>query len=470
MANCTPWNAIFPKAGCYPNSIKSGVSPQMSAPSNTDSNRELNRMILRNVWNTAPQGTLANKTGAGYRGRWANSSFRIVNNAGDVLSRQNYSCGGSDMVGSRPGMLNLTYGGGQSKAKCDGSGIAPSTCNVKYVYDSSDFIRYRKLKALNASYVSPDYSDGGGTKTGKNKVKKYSYENALGLGLATPVPADRFLIASFNTLPGEQFALFSWNEGIQTYKDLYVKIFDTGFSSLSAAQDIAALKGGLTNGFVVPGVTYAAAVARAVRGVPDPVTETNAAIFISAAEIAPLATIGGYSFEYIIQKIISNEKGLINDSAQLVIPFKRQSGCTLIDGGDDVFPEFKPAGWNAGQKTREQTKNMPGSWHFIVTGILSANPQVNWWMSPSIGLHWGMPLKGLVKTNVGLIEMYNSDGGAAFLNTTDPITKPYSPAGREPRINRLDRFSERDVAGVGIGGCGSWCPSGANVYVLAQHK
>ena len=41
MANCTPWNAVFPKAGCYPNKIKSGVSPQMSAPSVTDSSQKL---------------------------------------------------------------------------------------------------------------------------------------------------------------------------------------------------------------------------------------------------------------------------------------------------------------------------------------------------------------------------------------------------------------------------------------------
>ena len=196
MTTCTPWNAVFPKRGCYPNKLKSGVSPQMSDPSNTDSSRELNRMILRNVWQTAPQGTLANKTGPGYRGRWANSTFRILNNAGDVLSRKNYSCGGPNMVGSHPGMLNLTYGGGQSKVGCDKTGIPPSTCNVKYVYDSSDFIKYRKLRALNAGYVAPDYADGGGTSNysmmlnqppcskgckNKNKNVVYSYNQALGL-------------------------------------------------------------------------------------------------------------------------------------------------------------------------------------------------------------------------------------------------------------------------------------------------
>ena len=163
---CTPWNAIFPKPGCYPNKKNSGVSAKMSYPSVTDSSRERERDILRNVWQTVPKGTHDNE----YSGRWANSSFRIVNNAGDVLSRKNYSCGGSNMVGSRPGMLNLTYGGGQSKSGCDGTGIPPSTCNVKYVYDSSDFIKYRKLKALNKGYVSPDYSDGWGSKSSKNKT------------------------------------------------------------------------------------------------------------------------------------------------------------------------------------------------------------------------------------------------------------------------------------------------------------
>ena len=155
----------FSQRGCYPNKIKSGVSPQMSAPSNTDSARELNHAILRNV---CKQPLREHNTR--YGGKWANSSFRIVNNAGDVLSRQNYSCGGPNMVGSHPGMLNLTYGGGQSKKQCDGTGIPPSTCNVKYVYDSSDFIRYRKLKALNASYVSPDYTDGGANGLGNKNL------------------------------------------------------------------------------------------------------------------------------------------------------------------------------------------------------------------------------------------------------------------------------------------------------------
>ena len=110
----------------------------------SSSSRAANRAILRSGWQSVPKGS---------NGRsWANSPFRILNNAGDVLSRSNYSCGGPNMVGSRPGMLNLTYGGGQSTAKCDGTNIPPSTFNVKYVYDSSDFIKYKKLRALNGNY------------------------------------------------------------------------------------------------------------------------------------------------------------------------------------------------------------------------------------------------------------------------------------------------------------------------------
>jgi hypothetical protein len=428
MANCTPWNAIFPKAGCYPNKIKSGVSPKMSDPSNTDSNRELNRTILRNVWQTAPKGTLNTK----YGGKWANSSFRIVNNAGDVLSRQNYSCGGSDMVGSRPGMLNLTYGGGQSKVGCDGSGIPPSTCNVKYVYDSSDFIRYKKLRALNKSYVSPDYSDGGGSKSSKNKVKKYSYENALGLGLATPVPADRFKIASFNTKSGEEFALFSWNEGIETYKDLYVNISEAGFSSLTAAVNSDTSTGGLTNGFVVPPVTLDAVFAYGNQAPPESIS-----LAAAQGQIGLTAKIGKYSFFSIIQKIISNEKGLSNDRASLVIPFKRQSGCTL----SGQVPIATPS----------QTNNMPGSWVFIVTGILSEHPVVRWWMVPTAGLNWGMPLFGLDQSDVGLIEMYNSEDGATFLLTNDIFGIPN---------NSNDNADEGAVAAISR--------RGGNLYVLAQ--
>ena len=97
-------------------------------------------------------------------------SFRIVNNAGDEHSRVNYSCGGPNMLSGVTGnklLFSNNRDGGQSSSNCDGSNIEPSTCNVKFVYDSSDFIRFKRLQATNHGYATlgdsetADYSAGG---------------------------------------------------------------------------------------------------------------------------------------------------------------------------------------------------------------------------------------------------------------------------------------------------------------------
>lgn len=138
-------------AGNYPN-VK-GASIQKPKPTVDTSERSRDRFVLRNAWNTNLNiGAL--KIGA----------FRTVNNAGDPLSRKNYSCGGSNMISSRPGVMILTTkDGGQDRSNCDGTGIPPSTCNVKYVYDSSEFTKYKKLTAKNRGYRYPgsDYTYGG---------------------------------------------------------------------------------------------------------------------------------------------------------------------------------------------------------------------------------------------------------------------------------------------------------------------
>lgn len=108
----------------------------------------MTRGILRRVWNYASLGNA----------KLATSSFRAANNLGDTLSRQNYSCGGpSQTNASRPGYKRLI--GAISSAQCDDSGVAPSTCNTKFVSDSSDFIRYKKQRATLGNYN--DLSNGG---------------------------------------------------------------------------------------------------------------------------------------------------------------------------------------------------------------------------------------------------------------------------------------------------------------------
>ena len=88
--------------------------------------------------------------------------FRLANNAGDYLARQNYSCGGATQTNaSKPGTAHLI---GSVTSKCDGSKIPPSTCNTKFVYDSSDYVTYRKQKAINRNRT--DYSYGGNKSNG----------------------------------------------------------------------------------------------------------------------------------------------------------------------------------------------------------------------------------------------------------------------------------------------------------------
>jgi hypothetical protein len=44
-------------------------------------------------------------------------------------------------------------------SQCDGTGVPASSCNVKYVPDSSDYIKYKKLQAQNRNYN--DLKNGG---------------------------------------------------------------------------------------------------------------------------------------------------------------------------------------------------------------------------------------------------------------------------------------------------------------------
>jgi hypothetical protein len=149
-------------AGNYPN-VK-GASIQKPRPTVDTSERSRDRFVLRNAWNTNTLNRTGTVTIGGVTSELKSGAFRVVNNAGDPLSRKNYSCGGSNMITSRPGVMILTTkDGGQDRSNCDGTGVPPSTCNVKYVYDSSEFTKYKKLTAKNRGYRYPgsDYTYGG---------------------------------------------------------------------------------------------------------------------------------------------------------------------------------------------------------------------------------------------------------------------------------------------------------------------
>lgn len=109
------------------------------------------RRVLRMGWNTAYA------TGTVNGNARKITPFRAVNNSGDFLSRKNYSSGGPNPTNaSRPGYARLI---GSMFSNPDNSGVPASSCNVKFVADSSDYTKFRKQRANNTNYN--DASQGG---------------------------------------------------------------------------------------------------------------------------------------------------------------------------------------------------------------------------------------------------------------------------------------------------------------------
>jgi hypothetical protein len=121
------------------------------------------RFSLKQAWNTTYPSQLraSNK-------KAIITPFRAVNNAGDLLSREYYSCGGPcQSFQSRPNMKGLKQHFGSISKTCS-PGVIYSTyqidpaipaaaCNTKYVYDSSDYTTYLKQKAVNKNYNDLSY-------------------------------------------------------------------------------------------------------------------------------------------------------------------------------------------------------------------------------------------------------------------------------------------------------------------------
>lgn len=122
------------------------------------------RYTLKNAWNTTYPSQLKRNN----LKKSITTPFRAVNNAGDLLSRLNYSCGGScQSFQSRPGLRGLKNHFGAVQSSCTPSAaynslqlinnIPASACNVKFVYDSSDYITYLKQQAVNKNYNDLSY-------------------------------------------------------------------------------------------------------------------------------------------------------------------------------------------------------------------------------------------------------------------------------------------------------------------------
>jgi hypothetical protein len=122
------------------------------------------RFTLKNAWNTTYPSQLKRNN----LKQSITTPFRAVNNAGDVLSRENFSCGGScQTFQSRPGLRGLKVRFGATSISCTPSAaynslqlntnIPSATCNVRYVYDSSDYVTYLKQRAVVRNYNDLTY-------------------------------------------------------------------------------------------------------------------------------------------------------------------------------------------------------------------------------------------------------------------------------------------------------------------------
>ena len=124
------------------------------------------RFTLKNAWNTTYPSQLKRDN----LKKPIIGPFRATQNAGDLLCRENFSCGGSCQTPQfRPNVYGLKQRFGATSKSCTPSvvyntlqeinNIPSATCNIKWVYDSSDYTTYLKQKAMNKNFN--DYTYGG---------------------------------------------------------------------------------------------------------------------------------------------------------------------------------------------------------------------------------------------------------------------------------------------------------------------
>lgn len=159
--------SIFAKNKNSPGGAIQGYMPQ---PTLTVDKRysefEQIRFTLKNSWNTTYPSQLKRDN----LKKPIIGPFRATQNAGDLLCRENFSCGGSCQTPQfRPNVYGLKQRFGATSKSCQPSvvynslqeikNIPSATCNIKWVYDSSDYTTYLKQKAVNKNFN--DYTFGG---------------------------------------------------------------------------------------------------------------------------------------------------------------------------------------------------------------------------------------------------------------------------------------------------------------------
>ncbi len=147
-----------------------GFIPKSVQTNNNNNEFVQTRFLLKHAWNTLyPSQMKYTKP--------VITPFRAVTNAGDLLSRKSYSCGGSCQTPqSRPGIYGFNNRIGHISNNCDLTLVPAASCNVKYVYDSSNYTRYMKEKAMNKNYNDKSY---GGNNDNSESLVEFIYTQAM---------------------------------------------------------------------------------------------------------------------------------------------------------------------------------------------------------------------------------------------------------------------------------------------------
>jgi hypothetical protein len=125
------------------NGIK-GISPKQTITNYKGSDQVMSRKLVVKSWNTAYATGIVNGKSR------ITTPFRAVNNSGDFLGRVHYSCGGPNPINAdKPGWKNRIR---NMFNNCDDTGIPASSTNVKFVADSSEYSKFKKLRAINVNY------------------------------------------------------------------------------------------------------------------------------------------------------------------------------------------------------------------------------------------------------------------------------------------------------------------------------
>jgi hypothetical protein len=170
-----PYNGPGPKLG----GGLPGLMPQSVMDHDNSDSFARTRFTLRDAWNTTSYSGSSNP-------KRIITPFRAVNNAGDLLSRENFSCGGSCQTPqSRPGLNGLRQRFGSTSTACQQSvvwsatqldnKIPSSTCNVKYVYDGSDYTKFKKNQVMNRNYNDRSFggNDYSGQQSAYRAIRRY---------------------------------------------------------------------------------------------------------------------------------------------------------------------------------------------------------------------------------------------------------------------------------------------------------